>query len=74
MLRSAKAIKPLLDRVLVQRLQPEVKTASGIYLPEKSQEKLNQARVISVGPGGMDKDGKVIRPSVKEGDMVRPNF
>jgi co-chaperonin GroES (HSP10) len=61
---------PLLDRVLVQRIKAETKTACGIFLPESSLEKLNEAKVLAVGPGGLDKDGKRIAMGVAEGDRV----
>lgn len=61
---------PLLDRVLVQRIKAETKTAGGIFLPESSLEKLNEAKVLAVGPGGLDKDGKRIPMGVSEGDRV----
>lgn len=61
---------PLLDRVLVQRIKAETKTAGGIFLPESSVEKLNEARVIAAGPGGLDRDGKRIPMGVSEGDRV----
>jgi chaperonin GroES len=61
---------PLLDRILVQRVKAESKTASGIFLPESSVKELNEARVLAVGPGALDKDGKRITPSVEAGDRV----
>ena len=61
---------PLLDRVLVQRVKAETKTAGGIFLPESSQKELNQAKVLAVGPGGLNKDGTRLPMSVKEGDSV----
>lgn len=61
---------PLLDRVLVQRVKAETKTAGGIFLPESSVKELNEAKVLAVGPGGLDRDGKRITMSVKEGDKV----
>ena len=65
-----KRIIPLFDRVLVQRVKPVERTASGIFIPEKAQETLNEAVVVAVGPSAPDKDG-VIRPvSVKEGETV----
>ncbi|KAI5962176.1 hsp10 [Candida pseudojiufengensis] len=71
LLKSAQALKPLFDRVLVQRLKPATKTASGLYIPEKNQEKLNQATVISVGPGMTNTTtGEVIPVSVQTGDKV----
>lgn len=69
-LKSAKSIVPLLDRVLVQRAKAEAKTASGLYLPEKNVEKLNQATVLAVGPGFPDANGKIVTPSVQPGDRV----
>ncbi|KAL2918874.1 mitochondrial heat shock protein Hsp10 [Polyrhizophydium stewartii] len=67
---AAKRIVPLFDRVLVQRIKPAERTASGIFIPEKAQESLNEAVVVAVGPGAPDKDG-VVRPvSVKEGEHV----
>lgn len=69
-------MRPLFDRVLVQRLKPASKTASGIYIPEKNQEKLNQATVIAAGPGMTNTTtGEVIPTSVKAGDKVLlPSF
>lgn len=61
----------MLDRVLVQRLKPKTQTASGIYIPEKNTEKLNEADVLAVGPGIPDtKTGALIEPAVKAGDRV----
>lgn len=61
---------PLLDRVLVQRVKAEAKTASGIFLPESSVEKLNEAKVLSVGPGMLDKNGNRLPMGVAAGDRV----
>jgi chaperonin GroES len=61
---------PLLDRILVQRIKPEAKTAGGIFLPESAVKELNEAKVLAVGPGGLDKEGKRIQPSVQPGDKV----
>ncbi|KAL7269367.1 mitochondrial heat shock protein Hsp10 [Rhizina undulata] len=69
-LRSVKALAPLLDRILVQRIKAEAKTASGIFLPESTVEKLSEARVLAVGPGGYDRDGRRLEVSVKPGDKV----
>ncbi|KAL2011000.1 hypothetical protein VTN00DRAFT_3718 [Thermoascus crustaceus] len=69
-LRNIKNLAPLLDRVLVQRIKPEAKTASGIFLPESSVKDFNEAKVLAVGPGALDKDGKRITPSVAPGDKV----
>ncbi|KAL2177014.1 chaperonin 10-like protein, partial [Thermothelomyces heterothallicus CBS 202.75] len=69
-LRSIKSLVPLLDRVLVQRIKAEAKTASGIYLPESSVKELNEAKVLAVGPGALDKDGKRVPMGVAAGDRV----
>lgn len=69
-LKSVKSIVPLLDRVLVQRIKAQAKTASGIYIPEKNVEKLNEANVLAVGPGFIDSQGVNRAPSVKAGDRV----
>lgn len=69
-LRSIKSLVPLLDRVLVQRIKAEAKTASGIFLPESSVKELNEAKVLAVGPGGLDKDGKRVPMGVNAGDRV----
>lgn len=69
-IKSAKSIFPTLDRVLVQRIKAPQKTASGIYIPEKNQQKNNLATVIAVGPGFQGQSGEFIKPSVAAGDKV----
>lgn len=69
-LRSIKSLVPLLDRVLVQRVKAEAKTASGIFLPESSVKELNEAKVLAVGPGGLNKDGQRVPMGVAAGDKV----
>ena len=69
-LKSIRSLAPLLDRVLVQRIKAETKTAGGIFLPESSVKELNEAKVLAVGPGGLDKDGKRVSCSVSVGDRV----
>ena len=64
------ALKPLNDRVLVQRIEKEETTSGGIIIPDTAKEKPAEAKVISVGPGKRDRDGKRIEPVVKEGDVV----
>ncbi|RYP30368.1 hypothetical protein DL767_006276 [Monosporascus sp. MG133] len=68
--RSVKSLVPLLDRVLVQRVKAEAKTASGIFLPESSVKELNEAKVLAVGPGALSKDGQRVPMSVTSGDRV----
>ncbi|KAL3459445.1 chaperonin 10-like protein [Aspergillus heterothallicus] len=69
-LRSVKNLAPLLDRVLVQRVKPEAKTASGIFLPESSVKEQNEAKVLAVGPGAVDRNGQRIPMGVSAGDRV----
>ncbi|KAI1329743.1 hsp10-like protein [Xylariaceae sp. FL0255] len=69
-IRSIKSLVPLLDRVLVQRIKAETKTASGIFLPESSVKELNEGRVLAVGPGGLNKDGARVPMGVAQGDRV----
>ncbi|CAN8102171.1 unnamed protein product [Discula destructiva] len=69
-IRSVKSLVPLLDRVLVQRIKAQAKTASGIYLPESSVKELNEAKVLAVGPGALDKEGKRLPIGVQAGDRV----
>lgn len=62
--------------MLVQRIKPATQTTSGIYIPEKNQEKLNEGTVLAAGPGVTDPTtGKLIPVSVQAGDKVLlPNF
>lgn len=62
-------IKPLFDRVVVEPMDAEEKTKSGIVLLAKDQEKPQMAKIISVGPGGVV-DGKDVVMQVKVGDKV----
>ncbi|KAK8219183.1 mitochondrial heat shock protein Hsp10 [Zalaria obscura] len=68
--KSIKSLAPLLDRVLVQRIKAEARTAGGIFLPESSVKELNEAKVLAVGPGRTDEGGKRIPMSVQAGDKV----
>lgn len=70
LIKSAKSIVPLLDRVLVQRVKAQAKTASGLYLPEKNVEKLNEGVVLSVGPGYKDANGNDVKSQLVSGDRV----
>lgn len=69
-LKSIRSLAPLLDRVLVQRIKPEAKTATGIFLPETAVKELNEAKVLAVGPGAFDKSGNRVAVSVQPGDKV----
>lgn len=62
--------RPLHDRVLVERLNEEEKTAGGIIIPDTAKEKPSQGKIISVGQGARDESGAYIKPDVKAGDIV----
>jgi chaperonin GroES len=63
-------VRPLQDRVLVERLDEETKTAGGIIIPDNNKEKPSQGKVVSVGPGHRAADGSVRALDVKEGDTI----
>ena len=67
---TARRLVPLLDRVLVQRIEPPTKSIGGVLLPEASQSKLNEGVVLAVGPGKRDKDGSLLPMGVKVDDKV----
>ena len=62
--------RPLHDRVVIERIDAEAKTAGGIIIPDTAQEKPQQGKVIAVGPGGRDESGKLIPVDVKVGDRI----
>jgi chaperonin GroES len=62
--------RPLHDRVVVERVTAEEKTAGGIIIPDSAQEKPQQGKIVAVGPGGRDENGKLIPMDVKAGDHV----
>ena len=63
-------LQPLADRVVVQPIEKEEKTKSGIYLPDTAKEKPQEGKVIAVGPGRLSEDGKRIAMDIKVGDTV----
>jgi len=63
-------IRPLADRVLVQRVEAESKTAGGIVLPDTAKEKPQRGKIIAVGEGKTLDDGGRQKPQVKKGDLV----
>ena len=64
-------IKPLEDRILVQTLEAEQTTASGLVIPDTAKEKPQEGAVLAVGPGRFDEDGeKRIPLDIKVGDIV----
>jgi chaperonin GroES len=65
------ALKPLEDRIIVQPLESEQTTASGLVIPDTAKEKPQEGLVLAVGPGRWDEDGeKRIPLDIKEGDTV----
>ncbi|HLY58078.1 MAG TPA: co-chaperone GroES [Stellaceae bacterium] len=64
------SLRPLQDRVLVRRIEPEAKTAGGIIIPDTAQEKPVEGEVIAVGPGARDERGVLHAPEVRAGDHV----
>jgi len=63
-------IRPLSDKVLVQRLEAENKTAGGIVLPDTAKEKPQKGKIIATGKGKILDDGTLRRMQVKKGDVV----
>jgi chaperonin GroES len=63
-------VRPLHDRILVQRLDGEAKTAGGIIIPDSAKEKPQQGRVVAAGPGKVSDDGKRQAMGVKAGDRI----
>ena len=64
------ALRPLHDRILVQRTEEEEQKVGGIIIPDSAKEKPQQGKVIAVGAGKADKDGKRIALDVKAGDTI----
>jgi chaperonin GroES len=63
-------VKPLHDRILVKRVEPEEKVKGGIIIPDTAKEKPLEGKVVAVGTGRLDEDGKRIPLEVKVGDRV----
>ncbi|MHC4109950.1 MAG: co-chaperone GroES [Planctomycetota bacterium] len=63
-------IRPLADKVLVERLEAETKTAGGIVLPDSAKEKPQRGKIVSVGEGKLLDDGTVRKMQVKKGNIV----
>ena len=63
-------IRPLHDRIIVERLEEETKTAGGLIIPDTAKEKPQQGRVVAVGHGKKTEEGKVLPLDVKVGDKV----
>jgi chaperonin GroES len=67
---EAMKFRPLHDRVVVRRIEEDMKTAGGIIIPDTAKEKPMQAEVIAVGPGARDESGQIVPLDVKKGDRV----
>ena len=63
-------IRPLHDRIIVKRIKEEETTKGGIIIPDTAKEKPSEGKVIAVGPGKWDEDGKRIPLEVKKDDRV----
>ena len=64
-------VRPLGDKILVKRAEPETKTDSGIYLPESAKDKPKEGKILALGSGRLNKDtGDYIPFTVKKGDRV----
>jgi len=68
--KTATKVRPLHDRVIVERLEEGEQKVGGIIIPDTAKEKPQQGRVIAVGKGKTEKDGKVTPLDVKVGDTV----
>jgi chaperonin GroES len=68
--KSEVGIRPLHDRVIVQRIEEGEQKVGGIIIPDSAKEKPQQGKVIAVGKGKIEKDGKVTPLDVKEGDTI----
>ena len=63
-------LQPLADRVIVERIESETKTASGIVIPDNAAEKPDQGEVLSVGPGKRNDRGDLVAMNIRVGDRV----
>jgi len=63
-------IRPLHDRIIVERLEEETMTAGGIIIPDSAKEKPQEGKIVAVGKGKITEDGKVLPLDVKVGDKV----
>jgi chaperonin GroES len=64
------SVRPLHDRIIIERIDEGEQTVGGIIIPDNAKEKPQQGKVISVGKGRLEKDGKVTPLEVKAGDTV----
>ena len=64
------SLRPLHDRIIVERLSEDEKTKGGIFIPESAKEKPQRGKVIAVGKGKVSEDGSIRPLDVKAGDLV----
>jgi len=70
MSKNKNRVRPLQDRLIVERIEGDEKTASGLYIPDSAKEKPMMGRVISVGKGKVREDGTIQPLDVKAGDQI----
>lgn len=63
-------LRPLHDRIIVERIEEDAKTASGIIIPDSAKEKPQRGKVVAVGKGKIQEDGKVRPIDIKAGDTI----
>jgi chaperonin GroES len=66
----AMKFRPLRDRVVIRRVDPEGKTVGGIIIPDTAQEKPMEGEIVAVGPGARDDNGALVPIDVKPGDRI----
>jgi chaperonin GroES len=64
------SLRPLHDRIIVERMAEDEKTSGGLFIPESAKEKPQRGKVVAVGKGKISEDGKVRALDVKAGDTV----
>ena len=62
--------RPLHDRVVIRRVEPEGKTTGGIFIPDTVQEKPMEGEIVAVGPGARDERGTMVPLDVRQGDRI----
>jgi chaperonin GroES len=67
---SSTKIRPLHDRIIVERIEGDEKTASGLYIPDSAKEKPQQGRVVAIGKGRVREDGTIQPLDLKKGDRI----
>ncbi len=63
-------VRPLADRILVKRAEPDEEVRGGIIIPDSAKEKPQEGEVVAVGPGKLDENGKRVALEVKKGDRI----